>query len=144
SSGEEGYPGNLSVSVTYTLKPDMTLEITYRAVTDAATPVNLTSHAYFNLSGDFTGKITAHHLMINAGLYLPVNEHLIPTGEQAAVTGTPFDFTRPVPIGDRLEQQPGGFDHTFILPNPDKRLIHAATLAHPDSGRTMDVYTTEP
>jgi aldose 1-epimerase len=140
--GEEGYPGNLLVTVTYLLKGN-DLEIHYEAETDKATPVNLTNHAYYNLAGK--GTILDHILTIGAGHYIPVDEDLIPTGEIAPVADTPFDFNTPYEIGARIEDVPGGYDHTFVLSmTPSEALRFAAKLKDPKSGRTLEIYTTEP
>jgi len=142
--GEEGFPGNLKVVVTYELLMDQ-LFITYEAETDKATPVNLTNHAYFNLSGE--GTILDHILYINASRYTPVNEELIPTGEIANVEGTPFDFRKPTVIGERFDQLVGvpvGYDHNFVLDESDEKLTLAAKGMDPNSGRYLEVSTTEP
>lgn len=140
--GEEGYPGNLLVSVTYTLKGN-DLEIQYEAETDQSTPVNLTNHAYFNLAGK--GSVLNHVLTLNAPYYTPVDKTLIPTGEIATVEGTPFDFTKPYEIGARINQVPGGYDHNFVLAEPSAEVLNfAALLKDPESGRVLEIYTTEP
>lgn len=148
ANGEEGYPGKLTATVLYTLTDDNSLEIFYEATTDQPTVVNLTQHSYFNLSGNFTQPITDHELQINADKYLPVNGALIPTGEQKAVKGSPFDFTVSKPIGkdinledDQLKKGKG-YDHNWILNGSGVRSI--AKVHHAASGRVMEVFTDEP
>jgi aldose 1-epimerase len=143
--GEEGYPGNLSVTVIYTLTDDNELKIDYAATTDKATPVNLTNHSYFNLAG--SGDILGHEVMIDADRYTPVDEELIPTGEIASVKGIALDFTRPMPIGARIARfkpKPGGYDHNYVLNRGGKSLALAAHVHEPKTGRLMEVLTTEP
>lgn len=143
--GEEGYPGNLNVTVTYTLTDDNELRLDYEATTDKSTPINLTNHAYFNLDG--SGEILNHDLWLGASRYTPVTEELIPTGEIAPVKGTPLDFTTTTTIGTRFNQLPpklNGYDHNFVLDSDGKSLFLAARLHSPKSGRVMEVRTTEP
>jgi len=140
--GEEGYPGNLKVTVLYTLTEDNELKIVYDAETDKATPVNLTNHSYFNLSGDVSNTILSHTLMIDANNYTPVDNTLIPTGEIKAVKGTAFDFTAPKAIGRDMD--PGGYDHNWVLNKKDASLQKVAVLSDSASGRSLEVYTTEP
>jgi len=150
--GEEGYPGNLSCTVIYTLTNNNELKISYEAKTDKATVINLTHHSYFNLGGYNSGNILGHELMINADRFTPVDKDLIPTGEIKPVKGTPMDFTRPMAIGSRIEQVPGGYDHNYVLnsspPSCFRKkaggLALAASVYEPKTGRVMEIFTTEP
>jgi aldose 1-epimerase len=151
--GEMGYPGNLSVEVTYAINDDSELSIAYKATTDKATPINLTNHAFFNLTGQAKGSINDHLLMINADHFTPIDDGLIPLGETRKVEGSPFDFRRAKTIGRDLSQQGsdtqlsrgGGYDHNFVLNKESQgSLSLAARVVDPKSGRQMDVFTEEP
>ncbi len=142
--GEEGFPGNLDVTVQYTLTNDGGLMIEYNATTDKPTPVNLTNHSYFNLSGDVDNSILGETLMIDADNYTPVDSTLIPTGEIKPVKGTAFDFTSPKKIGRDIDSVKGGYDHNWVVNRKDSSLQKVAELSDSISGRMLEVYTTQP
>lgn len=148
--GEEGYPGNLQVTVIYSLNNQNELAVDYKAETDKATVVNLTHHAYFNLSGDFTKNVHNQEVQIKANTFLPVDEGLIPTGEFRSVTESPFDFTNQKAIGQNIDDDNkqiklgGGYDHCWVLNGENGTLRKVATAYDPVSGRFLEVSTTEP
>ena len=151
-AGDQGYPGTLTARVTYRLTDSNQLVVDYEATTDAATPVNLTQHSYFNLAGEGTGSILGHSLTIFADSFTPIDSTLIPTGKLAPVDATPFDFRSATPIGARIDAHDEqlargrGYDHNFVLngsPSLD-HLAHAAHVSDPGTGRTLDIFTSEP
>ncbi len=148
--GEEGFPGNLKVKVTYTLNDSNELIINYEATTDKDTPINLSNHSYFNLKGEGDGDILNHEIMINADRFTPVNQNLIPTGELRPVKGTPLDFTKPTRIGDHIEDNydqlklAHGYDHNFVINRHGNGIVLAARAYEPTTGRVLEVSTTQP
>ena len=148
--GEEGYPGNLHVDVTYALTEVNELRLDYSATTDKHTVLNLTNHSYFDLLGQAEGKILGHIVTIHADRFTPINKNLIPTGELKSVAGTPFDFRRPTPIGDRIGQDDEqlklaiGYDHNYVLNQNGGKPSLAARVVEPSLGRVLEVLTTQP
>ena len=146
--GEEGYPGKMSATVTYSLNDANELRIDYETTTDADTPINLTNHSYFNLGGAGSPTVLEHVLTLNASKYTPTDDTLIPTGKIDPVEGTPLDFRKPTAIGDRIEQLTKtaniGYDHNVVCDGEAGKLRHIATLKDPASGRVLKVSTTEP
>lgn len=148
--GEEGFPGNLKTTVTYTLNNDNELIIDYEATTDKPTPINVSQHSYFNLKGEGNGDILDHEIMINADKFTPVDKNLIPTGELRAVKGTPFDFTTPTKIGSRINDNyeqlvlGHGYDHNWVINRSGSGMVLAARATEPTTGRVLEVSTTQP
>lgn len=148
--GEEGYPGNLDVTVTYLLTEDNELQVEYEATTDKATPINLSQHSYFNLKGEGAGKVLEHRLRLLADHYTPVEEGLVPTGDIEPVEGTPLDFTEEHTIGQRIDHDHeqlrlgNGYDHNYVLNHGDGEMGPAARVVEPESGRVMEVRTDQP
>ena len=148
--GEEGFPGNMRVKVTYTLTDSNELVIDYEATTDKASPINVSQHSYFNLKGEGNGDILDHELMLNADKFTPVDKNLIPTGELRPVKGTPFDFTKPMKIGARIDDNyeqlvlGHGYDHNFIINRKGEGMTLAARVYEPSTGRVLEVSTTQP
>ena len=148
--GEEGFPGNLTVFVTYTLNDDNSLTVFYEATTDKKTVLNLTQHSYFNLSGDFTKPILDHEITIDAGKIVPIDADLIPTGKLLDVKNTSFDFRKPKSIGMQIEdkneqlEKGQGYDHCWVLNHQDKGSRFAASAYDPKSGRLLEVFTDQP
>jgi len=142
--GEEGYPGNLHCTVTYTLTNEDELRISYEAETDKKTVLNLTNHTYWNLAGQGSGNVLRHELMVNASRFTMVDKNLIPTGPTASVMDMPLDFLAPKAIGARIRQLSNGYDHNYVLKGREGVLKECAQVHEPGSGRMMEIHTTEP
>ena len=148
--GDAGYPGNVNVRVTYSLRPDTALAINYSATTDRPTVLNLTNHSYFNLSGDLSRDILGHEVYINADAFTPIDSTFMTRGEIRPVEGTPFDFRTPKPVGRDIDADDEqlrnglGYDHNFVLNTAGDSTLVAARVVDPSTGITMEVYTDEP
>jgi aldose 1-epimerase len=142
--GEEGYPGTLEATATYTVTDNNQLIVDYTAETDSPTPVNLTNHAYWNQAGDGEGDILGHRLQMHCRSYLPVDRDLMPTGEILDVSGTPMDFTEETAIGARIDQVPGGYDHCYVVDEASEDLAPVLTATDPAARRCMEVRSTQP
>ncbi|MBN2028732.1 galactose mutarotase [bacterium] len=142
--GEEGYPGDLSCMITYSLTNDNALQMIYEATTNKPTPVNLTNHTYFNLASQSAGSVLNHELFVMADTYTPVDKNMIPVGDIRSVKNTPLDFTKPRKIGERIDKMDKGYDHNLVLAKGDEKLDLAARVWEPTSGRAMEIHTTEP
>jgi aldose 1-epimerase len=145
--GDQGFPGKVTATVTYSLMPDNTLNIGFTAITDAPTVINMTNHAYFNLAGAGNGDILSHTLQLDADSYTATNDQLIPTGEIVPVKGTYLDFTTPLAIGARKSDWPAklpGYDHNFVVRGRLGKIRRAALLIEPSTGRSLEVLTTSP
>jgi aldose 1-epimerase len=141
---EEGYPGNFTITVNYTLMNDNSLKVDYDGTIDLACPVNVTHHGYFNLTGNAKTDVLGHEMQITADRFTAVDPTLIPTGELSPVAGTPMDFNQPHTIGERIALVEGGYDHNYVLSDSIMPLRKVVTVKEPVSGRVMEVYTTEP
>ena len=148
--GDDGFPGNLRMKVSYVLTDSNELVIDYEATTDKATPINVSQHSYFNLKGEGNGDILDHEVMINADRFTPVDKNLIPTGELRPVKGTPLDFTKPTRIGTRIDDNyeqlvlAHGYDHNFVINRKGAGMTLAARVSDPTTGRILEVSTTQP
>ncbi len=141
---EEGYPGNLNITVSYILNNENEIKISYKAMTDQPTIISLTQHSYFNLAGKNKNDIYDHELIINADRFTEIDKNSIPTGELKQVKGTAMDFTSAMPIGSRINKIKFGYDHNYVLNKINDELSLAAKIFEPESGRMMELYTTEP